>query len=84
MKERTNKSFGNSAIVPLSDDEMLERRDRLPLLRAARGRSQRKSYAAQIALARDYRLLLPLALQRLPLWRQVQVRAWVERRPCGS
>jgi len=74
-------SNGCWTAAPMGVDEIEERRGRLPFLLAARGPNLRASYEAQVVLARDYRLTLPLQLERLTLAMQAEVISWAKRGP---
>jgi hypothetical protein len=69
----------NWTASPMGEDEIAERQARLPLLRAANSKNPRASYEAQVVLARDYRLLLPLQLPRLKPAMRVEVLSWAKR-----
>jgi len=74
-------STRNWTASPMGQDEIEERQARLPLLHAARGPNLRVSYEAQVKLARDYRLLLPLQLPRLKPAMRAEVLLWAKRGP---
>ena len=74
-------SNGCWTAAPMGVDEIEERRNRLPFLLAARGPNLRASYEAQVLLARDYRVILPLQLDRLTLAMKVEVLSWAKRGP---
>ncbi len=67
--------------VPMGVEEIEERKSRLPFLLAAKAGNLRASYEAQVKLARDYRLTLPLQLERLTATMRAEVLAWAKRGP---
>jgi hypothetical protein len=71
----------NWTASPMGVDEIEERKSRLPFLLAAKAGNLRASYEAQVVLARDYRLTLPLQLERLTLAMRVEVLSWAKRGP---
>lgn len=75
---RTNCNWTAS---PMGVDEIEERNARRPFLLAAKGKNRRASYEAQVVLGRDYRLTLPLQLERLLPAMKADVLAWAKRGP---
>ena len=74
-------SNGTWTASPMGVDEIEERKSRLPFLLAAKAGNLRASYEAQVVLARDYRLTLPLQLERLTLAMKAEVISWAKRGP---
>ena len=72
---------GTWTAAPMGVDEIEERKSRRPFLLAAKVGNMRASYEAQVKLARDYRLTLPLQLDRLTTAMQAEVLAWAKRGP---